>query len=87
MGLSCYLPLADTLAAEAAGANADVPIFMGHGEHDGVISYAFGARSAALLEDQGLAVEWHGYAAEHTVTLTELRDIEAWLGRVLTPVA
>ena len=30
------------------------------------------------------AVEWHGYAAEHTVCLEELRDIEAWLHQVLT---
>ncbi|HEY3189373.1 MAG TPA: alpha/beta hydrolase-fold protein, partial [Solirubrobacteraceae bacterium] len=31
MALSCYLPLAEQLAAEASAANRDVPIFMAHG--------------------------------------------------------
>jgi phospholipase/carboxylesterase len=83
LALSTYLPLADTLAMEAAPANRDVPIFMAHGEHDEVIPCAFGIQSRDLLAVQGHAVAWHGYPAEHTVTMAELRDIEAWLSGVL----
>ncbi|MBI4246774.1 MAG: carboxylesterase, partial [Candidatus Rokubacteria bacterium] len=40
LALSCFLPLADALAAEAGPANRDVPIFMAHGTHDAVIPLA-----------------------------------------------
>ena len=83
LALSCYLPLVDTLPAEAHPANRDVPIFMAHGRNDPVIPYDFGKRSAKLLKAQGYAVQWHGYAAEHTVCMEELRDIEGWLQQIL----
>ncbi|SBT03371.1 Carboxylesterase [Candidatus Accumulibacter aalborgensis] len=86
LALSCYLPLTDTLAAEAQAANRDVPIFMAHGRGDPVIPYDFGRRSAKLLEERGYPVQWHGYAAEHTVCMAELRDIETWLQQVLADV-
>jgi len=83
LALSCYLPMADTLAAEASAGNRNVPIFMAHGQHDAVIPYDFGKRSAKLLKAANYAVEWHNYPAEHTVCLEELQDIEAWLHKVL----
>ncbi len=83
LALSCYLPLADTLAAEAHDSNRDVPIFMAHGRADPVIPYDFGKRSATLLQAQNYRVLWHGYAAGHTVCLEELHDVEAWLQQVL----
>ncbi len=83
LALSCYLPLTETLTAEAHPANREVPIFMAHGRGDTVIPYDFGKRSAKLLKTHGYPVEWHGYAAEHTVCAEELQDIEAWLQQVL----
>jgi len=83
LALSCYLPLAETLATEAPQANRDVPIFMGHGRADAVIPYDLGKRSAKLLKAQGYPLQWKGYATEHAVCLEELRDIEAWLNQVL----
>lgn len=83
LALSCYLPMAETLAEEAQQANRDVPIFMAHGRADPVIPYDLGKRSAKLLKAADYPVQWHGYAAEHTVCLEELRDIEAWLNKVL----
>ena len=83
LALSCYLPMTDTLAAEAHKANRDVPIFMAHGRNDPVIPYDFGKRSARLLKEEKYPVDWHGYAAEHTVCFEELQDIEAWLHKVL----
>ncbi len=82
LALSTYLPLADTLADEAPASNRQVPIFMAHGQGDTVIPYAHGQRSGELLRAQGFRVQWQGYAMEHTVSMEELRDIEAWLQRV-----
>jgi phospholipase/carboxylesterase len=83
LALSTYVPLAETLAAEAHAANRDVPIFMAHGRGDSVIPYAFGERSGELLRAQGYAIAWHGYFADHTLCMEELRDIETWLHEVL----
>lgn len=83
LALSTYLPLADTLATEAHAATADVPIFMAHGHDDMVIPYDFGRQSAELLQAHGRQVDWHGYAAGHTVCAQELADIESWLRHIL----
>jgi len=87
VALSTYVPLADTLATEACAANRNVPIFMAHGHDDGMIPYAFGERSGALLRAAGYPVVWHGYAVEHGVCIEELRDIETWLHDVLAGAA
>lgn len=83
LALSTYVPLADTLTAEVAEANRDVPIFMAHGQHDPVIPYAFGKKSGDLLMAAGYPLDWHGYRMEHSLCLDEIRDIESWLATVL----
>jgi len=83
MALSCSLPLADTLAAEAAPANRDVPIFMAHGTQDPMIPMARALRARETLTGLGYRVEWHEYPMPHSVSLDEIRDISAWLGQVL----
>ena len=83
MALSTFLPLAATLAAEASPANRDVAIFMAHGTHDPLIPLARAARSRDLLQEQGYRVEWHEYPMPHAVCDAEVRDIGAWLRRVL----
>ncbi|MES2771608.1 MAG: alpha/beta fold hydrolase [Pseudomonadota bacterium] len=83
LALSTYLPLADTLLAEAHKTNHGLPIFMAHGQHDPVIPYPFAQNSATFLSAAGYPVDWHAYAAEHTLIQEEVRDIEAWLQQVL----
>ncbi|MBS0346378.1 MAG: alpha/beta fold hydrolase [Proteobacteria bacterium] len=83
LALSTYVPLADTLEAEAAEANRDVPIFMAHGQHDPVIPYAFGKKSGDLLATAGYPLEWYGYRMEHSLCLEEVRDIESWFAMQL----
>ncbi|MEK6594045.1 MAG: dienelactone hydrolase family protein [Pseudomonadota bacterium] len=83
MALSTYLPLAESFAQEAAPANAETPIFMVHGTHDPVVPYAMGANSKDMLLQAGYAVEWHDYPMQHSLCLEEVRDIGAWLTRVL----
>lgn len=79
MALSTYLPLRDSLAAEAAPANRDMPVLMCHGLHDGVLPAALGSASRDLLMSLGYSVEWHSYPMEHSVSMEEIADISAWL--------
>lgn len=84
MALSCYLPLADKLATEAQAANRDIPILMAHGTEDPVVALARATESRDLLRREGYALEWHDYRMPHSVCLEEIRDIGAWLRRVLS---
>jgi phospholipase/carboxylesterase len=83
MALSCYLPLADLVAAEASPANRDVPIFLAHGTHDPLIPLARARRSYENLTGLGYRVEWHDYPMPHSVCDAEIQDIGAWLARIL----
>jgi phospholipase/carboxylesterase len=83
LALSCYLALADTLAAEASAANRDVPIFMAHGTHDELIPLARARRAHERLAERGYRVEWHEYPMSHAVCEEEVEAVGAWLGRLL----
>ena len=82
-GLSGYLPLAGSAAAERHAANHEVPIFMAHGQRDGIVPLSRGTQSRDALQALGCAVEWHDYPMEHALCLEEVRDLERWLLRVL----
>jgi phospholipase/carboxylesterase len=83
VGLSGYLPLADTTAAERSAASQSTPIFLGHGTHDGVVVLPRAQASRDALQTLGYAVDWHAYPMEHSVCPQEVADLEAWLLRVL----
>jgi len=83
LALSTYLPLADTLAAEASDANRDVPIFMAHGRDDHVIPCAFAEKSFVQLREAGYPISWQVYFVEHGIVMEEVRDVEGWLAQVL----
>jgi len=83
MALSCYLPLAATLAAEADAANHAVPIFMAHGTADPLIPLPLASLSREHLKQQGYQVEWHQYLMPHSVCQEEIQEIGRWLVRVL----
>ncbi|MGH7415964.1 MAG: alpha/beta hydrolase, partial [Candidatus Rokuibacteriota bacterium] len=85
LALSCFLPLASTLAAEAAAANHDVPIFWAHGAHDPMIPLALAEQGRAQVAALGYPIEWHQYPIPHSVCAEEIADIARWLGRVLGP--
>ncbi|MBK5206532.1 MAG: carboxylesterase [Polaromonas sp.] len=81
--MSGYLPLADKTAAERSAANQDVPIFLGHGAHDGVVALARATATRDALTTLGYRVEWHEYLMEHSVCPQEIADLQRWLQRVL----
>jgi phospholipase/carboxylesterase len=84
MGLSCYLLLESSFAAERVAANQTTSIFLGHGTQDPVVSLSLGEDSRRLLEAAGYSVEWHAYPMPHSVCPQEIVDIAAWLRRVLS---
>ncbi len=83
MALSTYLPLSATLPAERSPANADLPIFMAHGQYDDIIPLRRAEQSRQGLEALGYPVEWHAYPMPHSVCPQEIAHISAFLGRVL----
>ena len=83
MALSCFLPLPDTVAADASAANRDVPVFMAHGSQDPLIPVARARQAHQILTGLGYAVQWQEYPMPHSVSEAEIRDVAAWLSRVL----
>ncbi len=82
-GLSGYLPLPATTAAERSAANHDVPIFLAHGRQDPIVAFERGTDSRDALAALGYAVEWHDYPMQHSVCPQEIADLNGWLLRVL----
>jgi phospholipase/carboxylesterase len=85
VGMSGYLPLAGTTAAERSAANAKTPIFLAHGAQDEVVVHGRGAASRDELLALGYDVEWHEYPMGHSVAMEEIRDLDAFLTKVLRP--
>ena len=83
MALSCFLPLADRLGAEASPANRDVPVFMAHGTHDPLIPLTRAVHARDTLLSLGYRVEWRQYPMPHSVCDAEVLDIADWLKRIL----
>jgi phospholipase/carboxylesterase len=83
LALSCYLPLAATLAAEASAANRAVPIFWAHGVHDPMIPLAMAEQGRQQVAALGYPIEWHQYPMPHSVCAEEIADVARWLGLVL----
>ena len=83
LGMSGYLPLAASTAADRHAANAEVPVFLAHGQRDGVIGLDRAVASRDALAKLGYRVEWHEYPMEHSVCMEEVEEINAWLLRVL----
>ena len=83
VGLSTYLPGAQTAAAAVVEAAKAQPLFMAHGTQDPVVPFAAGEQSAAWLRAQGFDVEFHRYPMPHSVCMEEIRDLGDWMSRRL----
>lgn len=83
IGLSGYLPLADSTAHEHQPANLDTPIFLGHGTMDPVVALGRGTATRDLLTSLGYRPQWHDYPMLHAVCPQEIADIRAFLSQVL----
>jgi phospholipase/carboxylesterase len=83
MVLSSYLPLIETVEAEASAANRATPILMIHGRYDPMIALSRATTSRDTLVRLGYPVLWHDYPMEHSVCAEEIAEISRWLQRVL----
>ena len=83
VGMSGYLPLADTTAAEHTTASLKTPIFMAHGQRDPIVAMARATDSRDALLAMGYAVQWHAYPMEHSVCPQEVADLGDYLRQVL----
>jgi phospholipase/carboxylesterase len=84
VGLSGYLPLAASTAAERNAVSNDVPIFLAHGRSDTVIPIDRALASRDVLVALGYPVEWHEYPMQHSVCAQEIADLNRWLLRILS---
>jgi phospholipase/carboxylesterase len=82
-GLSGYLPLSATTAAERNQVNAQTPIFLAHGSQDNVVAVQRGREARDALVALGHPVEWHEYPMAHSVCMEEIADLNRWLLKVL----
>lgn len=82
IGLSGYLPLRNTTAAERHPANAATPVFMAHGTQDMVVPLIYAETSRDVMTGLGQAVQWHTYSMPHGLHPQELDDIRAFLSEV-----
>ena len=83
VGMSGYLPLAGSTAAEHTAASLKTPIFMAHGTRDGVVALPRATASRDALTAMGYAVQWHDYPMEHSVCPQEVVDLEQFLKQIL----
>jgi phospholipase/carboxylesterase len=83
MVLSSYLPIAEFIAEEKNAANAQLPIFIAHGSDDKVLPLVAAELTREYLQAHDYPIEWHIYPMAHTVCMEEIRDISAWLQKVL----
>mgnify|MGYP000733465347 CR=1 FL=1 len=83
VGLSGYVPLADTTAAERHAASQGLPVFLAHGRSDGIVPLARGTAGRDLLKVLGCDVAWHDYPMEHSVCMEEVVALNRWLLKVL----
>lgn len=83
LALSAPLVGAEGLADQVHPANATTPIFLAHGRQDPLVPISLGQRVYQTLRARDLPVEWHEYPMPHSVCLEEVRDMSAWLSRIL----
>ena len=87
MALSTYLTLEDSLGAEAAMANANIPILMAHGTQDPVIPLSLAMSSRTKMQAQGYKIEWREYPMPHSLCMEEVDDIGVWIAaRFKSPI-
>lgn len=83
VALSGYLFAPERLAAEIAPAQRETPVFVAHGLHDEVVPVDGSRLAARGLAGCGMPVELKEYPMGHQIVEAELRDLRAFLTRVL----
>lgn len=82
VALSTYLSTADVLAKKASAANADIPIFMGHGTEDTSVAIESGKAAFNVLQKRHYPVQWHEYPIGHQTCSKELQDVSCFINQI-----
>ena len=83
VAMSTYLVLPETLPREASAVNRDLPILQTHGTLDEVVPFERGEATCKTLRALGYDVAFAPYPVGHGVCEPEIRDIGAFLRRIL----
>lgn len=81
MALSTYYATKDTI--KLAVENKDLPIHIFHGSQDQVVPEILGKQAFEALNAQGYRVDYQSYPMEHSVHPQQVKDMSAWLQKVL----
>jgi phospholipase/carboxylesterase len=84
LALSGFVPVVDGWEPKFEDRSA-TRAFIAHGRRDPVIEVGFGRRARELLEDNGLAVDYHESEAGHQVDPTHLASAADWLAAAIPP--
>lgn len=82
MGLSAYLPLAETVANEINEVNHKTPIFLAHGKYDQIVPFQLASNTNVILNKLSYTTELKQYEMEHSVCPEEIDDISDWINSV-----
>ena len=86
LGLSCYLPIAHTLAAEKNAAQRLTPLRMDHGNQDPVVPLILADRSKDILESQGYNVEFNRYDMQHNLIPEQIQSLYQWVRQLIVKI-
>jgi phospholipase/carboxylesterase len=78
LALSGFLPTVEGFSLDLDGA-AGLPVAIGHGEYDPVISVEFGRDARDQLRNAGAEVTYRESPMPHTIDPGFMRDLPAWL--------
>ncbi|KAK3057224.1 hypothetical protein LTR09_002263 [Extremus antarcticus] len=81
-GLSCYLLLQGKIRemVPKENPNKETKIFMGHGDSDPLVRYAWGQKTAETLKEWGWNVELKTYKGlQHSASPQEIDDLERYI--------
>ncbi len=84
IGLSGFLPTVDGFELDLSGPL--LPVAIGHGVYDPVISVEFSREARRVLEQAGAEVFYREYPLPHTIDPRYLGELSGWLRRSLDSV-
>jgi len=81
LAMSTYFATSDSLQVHKANKGIDIAVH--HGLYDPVVPESLGTKAVKQLRDKGFLPEYNTYPMEHAVCEVQIRDISAWLQKIL----
>jgi phospholipase/carboxylesterase len=78
LAFSGFIPTVDGWRPDL-GSRSGLPVFIAHGRHDPIIDVQFGRQARALLEADGLTVQYHESEAGHHIDPAHIPAAVDWL--------